>query len=37
MDRMTIRQKLYAVFGALIAIFACVSLYSGYNLLKLPT
>ena len=37
MDRMTIRQKLYAVFGALIAIFACVSLYSGYNLYQINT
>ncbi|MDY6269449.1 MAG: hypothetical protein SPL39_10945 [Selenomonadaceae bacterium] len=32
MDRLTIRQKLYAVFGGLIAIFACVCLYSGYTL-----
>lgn len=32
MDRLTIRQKLYAVFGALIAIFACMSIYAGYTL-----
>ena len=32
MDQMTIRQKLYAVFGVIIGIFACVSVYSGYNL-----
>ena len=37
MDRMTIRQKLYAVFGVLIAIFACVSVYSGYNLYQINT
>ena len=32
MDHLTIRQKLYAVFGALLVIFACVCLYSGYTL-----
>lgn len=32
MDNMTIRQKLYVVFGVLIAIFFCSSLYSGYSL-----
>ena len=35
MDQMTIRQKLYAVFGVIIGIFACVSVYSGYNLYQI--
>ena len=35
MNRMTIRQKLYAVFGVLIGIFACVSIYSGYNMYQI--
>lgn len=35
MDHMTIRQKLYAVFGVLIAIFTCVSIYSGYNMYQI--
>ena len=32
MNNLTIRQKLYAVFGILLLIFSCISLYSGYTL-----
>ena len=32
MDQWTIRQKLYVVFGTLIMVFLCVSLYSVYAL-----
>ena len=32
MDQWTIRQKLYIVFGTLIMVFLCVSLYSVYAL-----
>lgn len=35
MKNMTIRQRLYAVFGMLIGIFACVSLYAGYNIYQI--
>lgn len=31
MNNMTIRQRLYAVFGLVIGIFVCVSIYAGYN------
>ena len=32
MDRMTIRKKLFLVFGVLIAIFVANGLYTGYSL-----
>ena len=35
MNNMTIRQRLYAVFGLVIGIFVCVSIYAGYNLYQI--
>ena len=35
MNNMTIRQRLYAVFGLVIGIFICVSIYAGYNLYQI--
>ena len=35
MNNLTIRQRLYAVFGILIGIFACASLYAGYNIYQI--
>lgn len=35
MNNMTIRQRLYAVFGLVIGIFVRVSIYAGYNLYQI--
>ncbi len=32
MNKLTIRKKLYLVFGVLILIFVCNGIYSGYML-----